>query len=93
MEAKFFGPFRVLYFVKKQAYKLELPKKWKIYGVFHVSLLEQEITKKERVDNKVPELDASNEHSKEYKVETIWDNGVYAKKSKRHLPGFYYLVA
>ena len=27
LEAKFFGPFRMLYFVKKQVYKLEFPKK------------------------------------------------------------------
>ena len=27
LKAKFFGPFRVLYFVKKQEYKLELPRK------------------------------------------------------------------
>ena len=40
LEFKFFGPFRVLHPVKKQAYKLELPKRWKIHHVFHVSLPE-----------------------------------------------------
>ncbi len=30
LEAKFFGLFRVLYSVEKQAFKLELPKKWRI---------------------------------------------------------------
>ena len=40
LEAKFFGPFRVLHPVGKQAYKLELPKKWRIYDVFYMSLLE-----------------------------------------------------
>ncbi len=40
LEAKFFGLFRVLHPVGKQAYKLELPKKWRIYDIFHVSLLE-----------------------------------------------------
>ena len=39
LEAKFFGPFRVLHPVEKQAYKLELPKEWKMHNVFHVSLL------------------------------------------------------
>ena len=50
--AKFFGPFRVWHLVEKQAYKLELPKWWKIHDVFHVSLLEQDTTKKERVDKR-----------------------------------------
>ena len=40
LEAKFFGPFRVLHPVRKQAYKLELSKKWRIHDIFHVSLLE-----------------------------------------------------
>ncbi len=39
LEPKFFGPFRVLHLVGKQAYKLELSKKWKIHNVFHMSLL------------------------------------------------------
>ena len=69
LEAKFFGPFQMLHQIGKQAYKLELPKKWRIYNVFHMSLLEQDITKKERVE-KVPELDAGD-NSKEYKVEAI----------------------
>ena len=37
LEAKLFGPFRVLYPVEKQVYKLELPAKWRIHDVLHVS--------------------------------------------------------
>ena len=40
LKAKFFGPFPVLHPVGKQAYKLELPRKWRIRDVFHMSLLE-----------------------------------------------------
>ena len=94
LEAKFFGPFRVLHPVGKQAYKLELPKKWRVHDVFHVSLLEQDTTRKGRVSEEVPELNAGNEDSEEYKVEAILDSAVYANESKSgHLPGLYYLVA
>ena len=76
----------------KQVYKLKLPKKWRIHNVFHVSLLEQDTTKKKRVE-KVPELDAGD-NSEEFKVEAIWDSTVYTIKSKLgHLPVLYYLVA
>lgn len=39
LEAKFFGPFRILHSIEKQAYKLELSKKKSIHNVFYVSLL------------------------------------------------------
>ena len=57
-----------------------------------MSLLEEEITRKERV-KKVPELNTNNESSKEYKIEAIWDSMVYARELEGHLLGFYYLVA
>ena len=92
LEAKFFGPFRVLHLVENQVYKLELPRKWWIHNVFHVLLLEQDITKKEQVDKNVTELDAGDNKSGEYKVEAICDSAVYARESAGHLPGLYYLV-
>ena len=94
METKFFGPFRILHPVGKQVYKLKLPKKWRIHDVFHVSLLEQDNTRKEWVhEENAEELDASDDSGK-YKVEAIQDSAVYAKESESaHLPGLYYLVS
>ena len=95
LEAKFFGPFQLFYLVGKQAYKLELPRKWKIHDVFYISLLEQDIIRKERVnENNVAELDTGDNEGREYKVKAIRDEAIYAKKSKlSHIPRFYYLVS
>ena len=60
--------------------------------MFHVSLLEQDTTRKKRVE-KVPELDASNGDNEEYKIEVIWDNAVYIEELEAHLLGLYYLIA
>ena len=94
LEAKFFGPFRVFHPVGKQAYKLELPKKWRIHDVFHMSLLEQDTIRKGRVhEENAEELDAGDD-SGEYEVEAIRDSAVYARESESgHLPGLYYLVS
>ena len=82
----------MLHPVGKQAYKLGLSKKWKVHNVFHVSLLEQDTTKKEQV-KKILELDVG-EDSEEYGVEAIWDSAVYVNKLESgHLPDLYYLVA
>ena len=79
------------YLVGKQAYKLELPKKWKINNIFHILLLEQDITKKEW-DKKVLELNTSNKKSRKYKIEIIWNSAIYAKESKDYLLKLYYLI-
>ena len=96
LEAKFFGPFRVLYFVGKQVYKLELTREWRIHDVFYMSLLEQDITRKRRVDKEVRqiEFDKSDDESEKYKVETIRGSAVYTRESETgHLPGLYFLVS
>ena len=80
LEAKFFGLFQVLHPVQKQAYKLKLLRKWRIHDVFHVLLLEQDITSKGQVDQEARqiEFDAGNNKSGEYKIEAIRDSAVYA---------------
>ena len=95
LEFKFFGPFRVLHPVGKQAYKLELPKRWRIHNVFHMSLLEQNTMRKGRVDKKSLQLEFEDDgEGEEYKVEAICDSAVYAKKSESgQLPGLYYLIS
>ena len=60
----------MLYTAGKQVYKLELSKKWRIHNVFHVSLLEQDTTRKRRVDENVAELNAGDE-SGEYELKAI----------------------
>ena len=85
----------MLHPVDKQAYKIELPRKWKIHDVFHVSLLEQDTTRKERVDKTTSRLKFKNEgNSKKYEVETICESEIYTKESDsgHHLLGLYYLV-
>ena len=93
LKAKFLGPFQVLHPVGKQAYKLELPKKWRIHNIFHVSLLKQDTRKKGRVNDTQLDFEFEVGNNKEYKVDGIRDSAVYAKESAtEQLPGLYYLV-
>ena len=69
LEVKFFSLFQVLHQVGKQAYKLKLPKKWRIYNVFHESQLKLDTTKKGQVNNMQLEFEAGN--NKEYEVDDI----------------------
>lgn len=72
LETKFFRLFQMLHPVGKQEYKLKLPKTCKIHDVFHISLLEQDNTRKWRVDEVTSKLEfESDSKGKEYKVEAI----------------------
>ena len=58
-----------------------------------MSLLEQDTTKKGRVDDKNVELDTGDKNG-DYEVEVIQDSKVYAKELELgHLLGLYYLVS
>lgn len=84
LENKFFGPFRVLHLVGKQAYKLELSSKWKIHDVFHVLLLEQDTIRKGQVVNNAlleSEREFDTENNKKYKVKAIVDSAVYDQQA------------
>lgn len=81
----------MFYLVWKQAYKLELPARRKIYNVFYVLLLKQKYRRKNRINKfSMPKFKMGN--NKKYEIETIQDSAVNAKKTDKHLPRLYYLV-
>ena len=71
----------MLHPVGKQAYKLELPKKWKIHDVFHVLLLEQDTMKKGQVKDTQLDFEFKAGDDKEYEVDSIRNSTVYVRKS------------
>ena len=91
LETWFFGLFRLLHPIGKQAYKLELSRNERIHDVFYVSLLEQYIIRKGRMNEfSAPEFELGDD--KKYKVEAIQESIVYVKEANGHLLGLYYLV-
>ena len=61
-----------------------------------MSMLEQDTTKKRRVDENVKQIDfnSGNNESGEYKVKAIWDSAVYTRESEaEHLSGLYCLIS
>ncbi len=62
-----------------------------------MSLLEQDTTRKGRVDKVLPEPEKEVKFeagdNKEYEVEAIIDNAVYGQQAIDQMPGLYYLVS
>ena len=94
MKVKFFLFFQVLHSIGKQAYKLELAKKWSIYNVLHMLLLDQNNIRKRQVyKNDATKFNIGHNENGKYKVEAIQNSAVYTKELKPgYLLGLYYLV-
>ncbi len=60
-----------------------------------MSLLEQDITRKGRVDKALPEPEKEFEagDNRKYEVEAIIDSTVYDQQANDQIPGLYYLVS
>ena len=50
---------------------------WKIYNIFHISLLEYDSPRKGKVDKNITELDINASKNEEDKVKVIYDITVY----------------
>ena len=65
------GPFQVIEVIGQQAYRLALPKDWKIHSVFHVSLLKEWKTATVHEDLAVPHDDALEIDEPYWEIEKI----------------------
>ena len=70
LQRRFVGPFKVIEIIGRQAYKLLLPKDWKIHPVFHVSLLKDWRTASLQEDQPIPS-DAPEVEEPYYEIEKI----------------------
>jgi hypothetical protein len=82
------GPFPIIDRISPVAYKLQLPRSWKIHPVFHVSLLQPAIVDEQlhppvTDDNLRPPPDIIDEQE-EYEVDTVIDHR-YRHRKKEYL--------
>ena len=70
---------------------IKIPKKWKIYNIFQMLMLKQNIIKKEQIDKNMTVYEAVD--NKKYKVKVIWDSTIYTNKAKGYLLGLYCFIA
>jgi hypothetical protein len=67
---RFTGPFRIKQEVSPVAYKLELPDKWRIHDVFHISLL-RKFRKGDEQGTDIEIIDLDEAEEQEYEVDKV----------------------
>src|ERR1051325_8871525 len=84
---KYLGPFEIIEKISPTAYKLQLPRTWKIHPVFHISLLKPYNTDDNEFNREIPEQPEIlvEDEELEYEVENILN-----KKYVRNKP--FYLI-
>ena len=97
LKDKFFRLFQVFYAVGKQTYKLKLPTKQKIHDVFHISMLEQNTTRKRSVNKKLllkpkKELEFEAGDNKEYEFKEIIDSVIDGQQANDQMLNFYKFI-
>lgn len=90
---KFIGPFQILEKYGRNAYRLDLPTKFKFHDVFHVSLLEKDPSDGE-IDQTTVDIDVFVEGQDEYVAENIINSQVFERNEVQDgaLAGLYYLI-
>jgi hypothetical protein len=79
LDDKLYGPFRIEKIVSPTAYRLTLPRKWKIHNTFHVALLEpyRQSARRPAIDPERVLQEQNEVEGEEYDVEEImassWD--------------------
>ena len=103
LEWKSFGPFKVLKEIGDQAYRIDIPKRWRIHNVFHVSLLEEVKAKRGERAPLEPtyqpdDIDIEEDETTDevYDVEAIEDSKIFKEgqvpEKPYSEPGLYYLI-
>ena len=71
LKKRFVGPFKIEQRIEQQAYKLSLPKNWKVHLVFHISLLKKWNTTSLQEEEEVPTDDDLKVKEPYYEIEKI----------------------
>ena len=87
---KNFGPFKITECIGSHAYRLKLPKDWKIHNVFHVNLLSKAPIEKFPQRKTSSQADIELEEEKEYEIERVLDIRKIGRSKEN--PKYEYLV-
>jgi len=77
---RYLGPFKIIEIVREQAYKLKLLKKWIIYSIFYISLLEPYKRRPSEDPASYLELVLLYKDKEWYKIKEILDD----RRRRRH---------